>query len=144
MSELQCSFNGLKIQCPKQAAVNICQPQLPDATPSPSEGSPPKPSSDMENQLNLINDRPSPSNLPVSSSSSAYPYFTSPNVDLSAQYYGSYSSNDGMFSSKTLQPSRSRNLKSRSHTGKIDNLVFYQELIWWWFSISFNAQVHTI
>ena len=101
-------------------------------------------SSDMENQLHLINDRPSPSTLPVSSSSSAYPYFTSPNVDLSAQYYGSYSSNDGMFSSKTLQPSRSRNLKSRSHTGKIDNLVFYQELIWWWFSISFNAQVHTI
>ena len=76
-------------------------------------------SSDMGNHLNHLNDRPTPPALPASSSSSAYPYFTSPNVDLSAQYYGSYSGNDGVFSPKTLQPSRSRSLKSRSHTGKI-------------------------
>ena len=78
---------------------------------------------DMGNQLNLLNGRPNPPAHPASSSS-AYPYFTSPNVDLSAQYYGSYSNNDGVFSSKTLQPSRSRNMKSRSHTGKTEYLFF--------------------
>jgi hypothetical protein len=75
-------------------------------------------SSEIGSHLHPSEVRP-PSSLPVSSSS-VYPYFTSPNADLSSPYYGSYSSNDGVFSSKTLQPSRSRSLKSRSHAGKTD------------------------
>jgi hypothetical protein len=52
-----------------------------------------------------------------SSSSSAYSYFTSPSsVDLSSPLYGSYSTT-GVFSSKTLQPSRPRS-KARANTGK--------------------------
>jgi hypothetical protein len=57
------------------------------------------------------------------SSSSAYPYFTSPSsVDLSSPLYGSYSTT-GVFSSKTLQPSRPRS-KARANTGKRSEPLF--------------------
>jgi hypothetical protein len=59
------------------------------------------------------------------SSSSAYPYFTSPSsVDLSSPLYGSYSTT-GVFSSKTLQPSRPRS-KARANTGKRSEPLFFQ------------------
>ena len=75
-------------------------------------------SSEVRSPLHTSEVRP-PAALPVASSS-VYPYFTSPNVDLSSPYYGTYSNNEGVFSSKTIQPSRSRSLKSRSHAGKTD------------------------
>ena len=48
------------------------------------------------------------------SASTPYPYFTSPTADL---YSGSYGTSTGVFSSKTLQPSRPRN-KSRANAGE--------------------------
>jgi hypothetical protein len=50
----------------------------------------------------------------ASTASTAYPYFTSPGVDL---YSGSYSAATGVYSSKTLQATRPRN-KARSNAGK--------------------------
>ena len=55
--------------------------------------------------------------------SSSYPYFSSSqSVDLSSPLYGSYSTT-GVFSSKTLQPSRPRS-KARANTGKA-KLAFF-------------------
>jgi len=55
-------------------------------------------------------------------SSSGYPYFSSsPSIDLSSPLYGSYSTT-GVFSSKTLQPSRPRS-KARANTGKVDQWI---------------------
>ena len=59
--------------------------------------------------------------------SSSYPYFTSPSsVDLSSPLYGSYSTT-GVFSSKTLQPSRPRS-KARANTGKATSNRFFLQL----------------
>ena len=83
-------------------------------------------SSELERSAHLHPSEVTPSAVaqPVSTSS-AYPYFTSPNADLSSQYYGSYSSADGLFTSKNLHPSKSRSLKSRSHAGKIDHMSIH-------------------
>ena len=83
-------------------------------------------SSELERSANLHLSEATPNAIaqPVSTSS-AYPYFTSPNADLSSQYYGSYSSADGLFTSKNLHPSKSRSLKSRSHAGKIDHMSIH-------------------
>ena len=53
-------------------------------------------------------------------SSTAYPYFTTPGTDLyaSTSPYGSANSSTGVFSSRTLQPTRPRS-KSRANAGKI-------------------------
>ena len=53
-------------------------------------------------------------------SSTAYPYFTSPGTDLygSNSPYSANSSATGVFSSRTLQPTRPRS-KSRANAGKI-------------------------
>ena len=68
-------------------------------------------------------------------STPAYPYFTSPGVDLyatsAASSYGSNglsSSATGVFSSRTLQPTRPRS-KSRANAGKIEMGTLIR---WWW------------
>ena len=57
---------------------------------------------------------------PNVSTSTAYPYFTSPGTDLygSTSPYSANSSATGVFSSRTLQPTRPRS-KSRANAGKI-------------------------
>ena len=58
-----------------------------------------------------------------SSTTSAYSYFAAPSsVDLSSPLYGSYTTT-GVFSSKTLQPSRPRS-KARANAGKIPSRYF--------------------
>ena len=58
-------------------------------------------------------------------SSTPYPYFTSPGADLysSTSPYSTNSSATGVFSSRTLQPTRPRS-KSRANAGKISILFF--------------------
>ena len=62
---------------------------------------------------------------PNVSTSTAYPYFTSPGTDLygSTSPYSANSSATGVFSSRTLQPTRPRS-KSRANAGKI-RFTFY-------------------
>jgi len=118
--------SNLQIQPQHHIQINTNNNSVSNDTNSPSF---PCSSSEIGSHIHPSEVR-SPPSLPVSSSS-VYPYFTSPNADLSSPYYGSYSSNDGVFSSKTLQPSRSRSLKSRSHAGKTDKLI-YSNKQWWW------------
>ena len=58
-------------------------------------------------------------------SSTPYPYFTSPGADLysSTSPYSTNSSATGVFSSRTLQPTRPRS-KSRANAGKISNILW--------------------
>ena len=60
-----------------------------------------------------------PTSTPSSNSSSSYPYFNSAASasDLSSPLYGSYSTT-GMFSSKSLQPSRARTKSRSANAGK--------------------------
>ena len=62
-----------------------------------------------------------------SSTTSAYSYFATPSsVDLSSPLYGSYTTT-GVFSSKTLQPSRPRS-KARANAGKTA-ICFFSGLV---------------
>ena len=73
------------------------------------------------------NDLASSSPTTSSSSSTAYPYFTSPGADLysGSSPYSAGQSSTGVFNSRTLQPTRPRT-KSRANAGKIQT--------WrWWF-----------
>ena len=70
------------------------------------------------NEVSTVVDKMSPNVSSVSST--AYPYFTSPGADLygSTSPYSANSSATGVFSSRTLQPTRPRS-KSRANAGKI-------------------------
>lgn len=88
---------------------------------------------------------PSVTSVTGTASGTAYPYFTSPGVDLysgysatSAASHNGSSSSTGVFSSKTLQPSRPRS-KSRANAGKtgvvyckMSTWVDFFPSVWWW------------